>query len=251
MDVDNNNSTKVLFPTSVDGRKMINEDDRESDEGSEKYVIKIDNDTLKQDFENELRETSDNTPDNKLDRVEYINECSKEQQQILFTDNRKNQKLLDVQIKRNIESGQTYIVTGETVDVDNNNSTKVLFHKTNVIHLDVKRRLDNEINIKNNILLKEMPLAPVNVKRRGTESETDSPISLKATSKSTPTVDLSSPNSTPITFTYSSKLLSAQNQSIESSAKNKATPNEIGIDLPTSMVPLLKKNNGNSTLFNK
>jgi len=39
VDVGNNNSTKVLFPTSVDGRKMINEDDKESDERSEKYVV--------------------------------------------------------------------------------------------------------------------------------------------------------------------------------------------------------------------
>ena len=84
---------------------------------------------------------------------------------ILSNDNRKNKKLVDVQIKRNLESGQTYIVTGKTVDVGNNNSTKVLFHKTNVIHLDVERRLDNEINNKNNILLKEISYAPVNEKR--------------------------------------------------------------------------------------
>ena len=49
---------------------------------------------------------------------------------ILSTNNRKNQNLLDVQIKRNIESGQTYTVTEKTLDVGNNNSTKVLFHKT-------------------------------------------------------------------------------------------------------------------------
>ena len=127
------------------------------------------------------------------------------------------------------------------MDVGNNNSTNVLFHKTNVIHLDVERRLDNEINNKNNILLKEMSYAPVNKKRQGTESKSDSPISSKATSKSIPTADLSSPNSTPITSTYSSKLLSAQNQSIESSAKNKATPNDNGIDPPTRTILLLKK----------
>ena len=81
-DVRNNNSIKVLFPTSADGRKMINEDDRKSDEGREKYVIKIDNDKLKHDFENELRKTSENAPDNKLDLVAYIKECSNEQHHI-------------------------------------------------------------------------------------------------------------------------------------------------------------------------
>ena len=53
--------------------------------------------------------------------------------------------------------------------------------------------------------------------------------------------NLSSPNSTPNTSTYSSKLLPAQNQSIESSAKNKATPNDIGINPPTRTALLLKK----------
>merc|ERR1712238_435219 len=43
---------------------------------------------------------NDLTPDIKLDLVEYIKECSKEQQQILSPDNRKNHKLLDVPIKR-------------------------------------------------------------------------------------------------------------------------------------------------------
>ena len=52
---------------------------------------------------NELKEISENTSDNKLDFVEYIKECSKEQQHILSHDNRKNHKLLDVQIKRNLE----------------------------------------------------------------------------------------------------------------------------------------------------
>merc|ERR1711957_452527 len=42
----------------------------------------------------------DLTPDIKLDLVEYIKECSKEQQQISSSDNRKNHKLLDVPIKR-------------------------------------------------------------------------------------------------------------------------------------------------------
>merc|ERR1712238_602783 len=43
---------------------------------------------------------NDLTPDIKLDLVKYIKECSKEQQQILSPDNRKNHKLLDVPIKR-------------------------------------------------------------------------------------------------------------------------------------------------------
>merc|ERR1712161_55493 len=43
---------------------------------------------------------NDLPPDIKLDLVEYIKECSKEQQQILSPDNRKNHKLLDVPIKR-------------------------------------------------------------------------------------------------------------------------------------------------------
>ena len=49
---------------------------------------------------NELRETSEHTPDIKLDLEEYIKECTKKQQQILSTDHRKNHKLLDVPIKR-------------------------------------------------------------------------------------------------------------------------------------------------------
>ena len=48
---------------------------------------------------NEVREISENTPYIKFDLVEYINECSKEQQQILSTENRKNQKLVIVPIK--------------------------------------------------------------------------------------------------------------------------------------------------------
>merc|ERR1712161_72298 len=43
---------------------------------------------------------NDLPPDIKLDLVEYIKECSKEQQQISSSDNRKNHKLLDVPIKR-------------------------------------------------------------------------------------------------------------------------------------------------------
>ena len=48
---------------------------------------------------NEVRATPENTSYIKLDLVDYINECSKEQQQILSTDNRKNQKLVIVPIK--------------------------------------------------------------------------------------------------------------------------------------------------------
>jgi len=105
----------------------------------------------------------------------------------------------------------------------------------------VKRRLNNEINNENNILLKEISYAPVNEKRRRTESKSDSPILSKATSNSIPIDDLSSPNSTPITSTYSSKLLPVQYQSIDSFANNKATPNDIGIDPPTSTVRLQEK----------
>ena len=49
---------------------------------------------------NEIKGKPENTPDIKLDLVDYINECSKEQQQILSTDNRKNQKLVIVPIKK-------------------------------------------------------------------------------------------------------------------------------------------------------
>ena len=49
---------------------------------------------------NEVRTTSENTSDIKLDNVDYINECSKEQQQMLSTDNRKNQKVVIAPIKR-------------------------------------------------------------------------------------------------------------------------------------------------------
>ena len=49
---------------------------------------------------NDLREISENAPDIKLDLVEYIKECSKEKEQILLNDIRKNQKVLDVLVKR-------------------------------------------------------------------------------------------------------------------------------------------------------
>ena len=38
MEALNNNSTEVLLPNSADGSKILNEDDRESDEEIEKYV---------------------------------------------------------------------------------------------------------------------------------------------------------------------------------------------------------------------
>ena len=41
VDVGNNNSTKVCFPTSADGRKMDTEDDRESDEEIENTSLTI------------------------------------------------------------------------------------------------------------------------------------------------------------------------------------------------------------------
>ena len=53
---------------------------------------------------NEIKEKSESTLDSKLDLVEYINECSTEQQQILSTDNRKNQKLVIIPIKSKIDN---------------------------------------------------------------------------------------------------------------------------------------------------
>ena len=64
---------------------------------------------------NEIKEKSDNTPDNKFHLVEYIKACSKKQQQILFTDIRKNQKLLDVPVKRNTFT-ESSLVTLEMKD---------------------------------------------------------------------------------------------------------------------------------------
>ena len=49
---------------------------------------------------NDLREISENSPTIKIDLVEYIKDCSKEQQPILSNDSRKNQKLLDLLVKR-------------------------------------------------------------------------------------------------------------------------------------------------------
>ena len=119
----------------------------------------------------------------------------------------------------NVASCQVYDKEYETTSIHEtmnvNQDERIRLNELReTIHLDVKRRLDNEINNENYILFKEMSYAPVNEKRRGTESESDSLISSKATSNSIPTADLSLPNSTPITSTYSSKLLPAQNQSI-------------------------------------
>ena len=125
------------------------------------------------------------------------------------------------------------------MDSASNNSTKVLSHKTTATHLDVKRRPNHVTNNENNISLKEMSYAPVNKKQRGTESESDIPLSTKVPSNSLPKAETSSPNSTPIQSTYPSKLLPAQNQRIQSSAKKTATPNDIGNDPPTSTVLLL------------
>ena len=63
---------------------------------------------------NEVRATSENISDIKLDLVEYINECSKEQQQILSTDIHKNQKLLAVPIKRKKDTiAESHLITLE------------------------------------------------------------------------------------------------------------------------------------------
>ena len=48
---------------------------------------------------NEVRATSENIYDIKLDLVDYINECLTEQQQILSNDNRKTTKLVIVPLK--------------------------------------------------------------------------------------------------------------------------------------------------------
>ena len=48
---------------------------------------------------NEVRATSENISDIKLDILDYNNECSTEQQQILSNDNRKTTKLVIVPIK--------------------------------------------------------------------------------------------------------------------------------------------------------
>ena len=53
---------------------------------------------------NEIKGKLENTPDSKLDLVEYINECSKEQQQILSNGNRKNQELAIVPVKSKKEN---------------------------------------------------------------------------------------------------------------------------------------------------
>ena len=63
---------------------------------------------------NEVRAPSENTSDIKLDLVEYINECSKEQQQILSTDIHKNHKLLAVPIKRKKDTiAESHLITLE------------------------------------------------------------------------------------------------------------------------------------------
>ena len=62
-----------------------------------------------------IKEKADNAPDTKFHLVEYIKACSKKKQQILFTDIRKNQKLLDVPVKRNTFT-ESSLVTLEMKD---------------------------------------------------------------------------------------------------------------------------------------
>ena len=145
-----------------------------------------------------------------------------------------NKNIVDIKAK-------TIHLNEQNNDIHTTPSSFGFTNKTNVIHLDVKRRLNNDINNENNISLKGISYAPVNKNRRRTESKSDSPISSTATPNSIPTADLSSLYSTPISSSYSSKLSPAQNQRIESSAKNKVTPNDIGIDPPTSTVLLPEK----------
>ena len=89
---------------------------------------------------NELRETSENTPDIKIDLVEYNKECSKEQQQILSIDNRKHHKLLDVSIK----SKKDNVTESRVVTFDMKESYQQL--KTRTIELTKSRSNTNEGN---------------------------------------------------------------------------------------------------------
>ena len=50
---------------------------------------------------NKIKEKVDNALDTNFHLVEYIKECSKEQQPILSNDIRKHQNILDVPVKRN------------------------------------------------------------------------------------------------------------------------------------------------------
>ena len=87
----------------------------------------------------ELRETSENTPDIMLDLVEYIKERSKEQQQqILSTDNRKNQKLSDVPIKNK----QDTVTESSLVTLEMKDSSQQL--ETSTIKLTKFRSNKNE-----------------------------------------------------------------------------------------------------------
>ena len=66
---------------------------------------------------NKINDRADNAPDTKFHLVEYIKECSKEQQQILSTDIRKNQKILDVPVKRKKDTfTESSLVTLEMKD---------------------------------------------------------------------------------------------------------------------------------------
>ena len=88
----------------------------------------------------ELREISENTPDIKLDLVEYIKECSKKQQQILSIDNRKNHKLLDILIKRKKDT----FTESSVVTLDMKENYQQL--KTRTIELTKSRSNTNEGN---------------------------------------------------------------------------------------------------------
>merc|ERR1712238_540488 len=73
---------------------------------------------------------NDLTPDIKLDLVEYIKECSKEQQQILSPDNRKNHKLLDVPIKRKKDTvTESSLVTLEMKESSQQLDTNTIYCK--------------------------------------------------------------------------------------------------------------------------
>jgi len=89
---------------------------------------------------NELREKSENTPDIKIDLIEYNNECSKEQQQILHIDNSKHHKLLDVPIK----SKKDNVTESSVVTFNMKESYQQI--KTRTIELTNSRSNTNEGN---------------------------------------------------------------------------------------------------------
>ena len=78
---------------------------------------------------NEIKGKSENAPNIKTDFVEYIKECSNEQQQILSNDIRKNQKLLDVPVKsKNYTFIGSSLVTLEMKESNQQSETRTIEH---------------------------------------------------------------------------------------------------------------------------